>query len=121
MGGGFILRLAVAWGINALALWVANALWASVEIHGAAAESSTLARHGADLRQQWVTGQRSLAVIQAENRRLETAYDRLGPATRRAQQQLVAAIHRTRRMRASVGQGAVRVRYLRRRASGTGG
>jgi hypothetical protein len=91
------------------------------EIHGAAAESSTLARHGADLRQQWVTGQRSLAVIQAENRRLETAYDRLGPATRRAQQQLVAAIHRTRRMRASVGQGAVRVRYLRRRASGTGG
>ena len=37
MGGGFILRHAVAWGINALALWVANALWASVEIHGAAA------------------------------------------------------------------------------------
>jgi putative membrane protein len=30
-------RLLVAWGINALALWVANGLFGGVEIHGAAA------------------------------------------------------------------------------------
>ena len=30
-------RLAVAWGINALALWVANGLFAGVRIHGWAA------------------------------------------------------------------------------------
>src|SRR5262249_15581883 len=34
---GFIPRLAVAWGVNALALWIANALWDSVSIHGWAA------------------------------------------------------------------------------------
>jgi putative membrane protein len=33
----FLLRLAVAWGINAAALWVADALWDSVTINGAAA------------------------------------------------------------------------------------
>jgi putative membrane protein len=31
---GFVARLAVAWGINALALWVADALWSSVTING---------------------------------------------------------------------------------------
>jgi putative membrane protein len=30
-------RLAIAWGINALALWVADALWDGVRIHGWAA------------------------------------------------------------------------------------
>jgi putative membrane protein len=30
----FLLRLAVAWGINALALWIADALWGSVTING---------------------------------------------------------------------------------------
>jgi putative membrane protein len=30
----FALRLAVAWAINAAALWVANALWDGVHIHG---------------------------------------------------------------------------------------
>jgi putative membrane protein len=30
-----VLRLVVAWGINALALWVANALFGGVDIHGA--------------------------------------------------------------------------------------
>jgi putative membrane protein len=30
-----MLRLAVAWGINALALWVANGLFDGVSIHGA--------------------------------------------------------------------------------------
>ena len=30
----FLLRLAVAWGINALALWIADALWSSVTING---------------------------------------------------------------------------------------
>jgi putative membrane protein len=30
-----VLRLLVAWGINALALWVANALFGGVLIHGA--------------------------------------------------------------------------------------
>ena len=30
-----VLRLLVAWGINALALWVANALFGGVRIHGA--------------------------------------------------------------------------------------
>ena len=34
---GFVLRLAVAWGVNALALWVADALWSSVTINGTAA------------------------------------------------------------------------------------
>ena len=33
----FAIRLAVAWGINLLALWAANALWGSVDIHGWAA------------------------------------------------------------------------------------
>jgi putative membrane protein len=33
----WLVRLAVAWGINAVALWVANALWGSVRIHGWAA------------------------------------------------------------------------------------
>jgi putative membrane protein len=33
----FLLRLAVAWGINAAALWVADALWDGVAIKGAAA------------------------------------------------------------------------------------
>jgi putative membrane protein len=32
---GRVLRLLVAWGINALALWVANALFGGVHIHGA--------------------------------------------------------------------------------------
>jgi putative membrane protein len=30
----FALRLVVAWAINAAALWVANALWDGVHIHG---------------------------------------------------------------------------------------
>jgi len=30
----FAARLVIAWGINLLALWVANALWGSVSIHG---------------------------------------------------------------------------------------
>jgi len=34
---GFLLRLAVAWAINAAALWVADALWGSVTIEGASA------------------------------------------------------------------------------------
>ena len=33
----FVPRLAVAWAINAAALWVANALWDGVTIHGWAA------------------------------------------------------------------------------------
>ena len=33
----FLLRLGVAWAINAAALWVANALWDGVWIHGWAA------------------------------------------------------------------------------------
>jgi putative membrane protein len=33
----FLLRLAVAWAINAAALWVADALWDGVRIKGAAA------------------------------------------------------------------------------------
>jgi len=33
----FAARLAVAWAINALALWVANGLFGGVRIHGAAA------------------------------------------------------------------------------------
>ena len=33
----FLTRLAVAWAINAAGLWVANALWDSVRIHGWAA------------------------------------------------------------------------------------
>ena len=34
---GLLARLAVAWAINAAALWVANALWDGVSIHGWAA------------------------------------------------------------------------------------
>jgi len=30
----FLFRLVVAWGINALALWLADALWGSVTING---------------------------------------------------------------------------------------
>jgi putative membrane protein len=33
----FAARLAVAWGINLAALWVADALWDGVQIHGTAA------------------------------------------------------------------------------------
>src|SRR5438874_13019975 len=33
----YVLRLAIAWAINAAALWVANALWDGVQIHGWAA------------------------------------------------------------------------------------
>src|SRR5256884_4726331 len=33
----YVLRLAIAWAINAAALWVANALWDGVRIHGWAA------------------------------------------------------------------------------------
>ena len=33
----WLIRLAVAWGINAAALWAADALWGSVRIHGWAA------------------------------------------------------------------------------------
>jgi putative membrane protein len=34
---GLLARLIVAWGINAAALWVADALWSSVTINGWAA------------------------------------------------------------------------------------
>jgi len=34
---GLVARLAIAWAINAAALWVANALWDGVSIHGWAA------------------------------------------------------------------------------------
>jgi putative membrane protein len=34
---GFLIRLVIAWGINLAALWVANALWDGVSIHGWAA------------------------------------------------------------------------------------
>jgi putative membrane protein len=30
----WLVRLAVAWGINAAALWAADAVWGSVRIHG---------------------------------------------------------------------------------------
>ena len=33
----FLPKLAIAWGINAAALWAADALWGSVRIHGWAA------------------------------------------------------------------------------------
>ncbi len=33
----FLLRLVIAWAINAAALWVADALWDGVRIDGAAA------------------------------------------------------------------------------------
>lgn len=33
----FVARVAIAWAINLLALWVANALWDGVSIHGWAA------------------------------------------------------------------------------------
>ena len=33
----FLVRLAIAWGVNAAALWAANALWDGVSIHGWAA------------------------------------------------------------------------------------
>jgi putative membrane protein len=33
----FAARLAIAWAVNLLALWLANALWDSVSIHGWAA------------------------------------------------------------------------------------
>ena len=33
----FAIRLALAWAVNAAALWVANSLWDSVRIHGWAA------------------------------------------------------------------------------------
>ena len=33
----FVARLVIAWAVNLLALWVANALWDSVSIHGWAA------------------------------------------------------------------------------------
>jgi putative membrane protein len=33
----FLVRLAIAWGINAAALWAADALWGSVTINGWAA------------------------------------------------------------------------------------
>jgi putative membrane protein len=33
----FAIRLALSWAVNAAALWVANALWDSVRIHGWAA------------------------------------------------------------------------------------
>jgi putative membrane protein len=33
----FVVRLAVAWAVNAGALWIANALWDGVDIHGWAA------------------------------------------------------------------------------------
>ena len=33
----WLMRLATAWATNAAALWVANALWGSVRIHGWAA------------------------------------------------------------------------------------
>jgi putative membrane protein len=34
---GLLIRLAIAWAINAAALWVADALWDGVTINGAAA------------------------------------------------------------------------------------
>src|SRR5215210_1442454 len=34
---GFLVRLAIAWAINAAALWVADALWDGVRIEGATA------------------------------------------------------------------------------------
>ena len=34
---GIVIRLLIAWAINAAALWVANALWDGVSIHGWAA------------------------------------------------------------------------------------
>ena len=33
----FVIRVAVAWAVNAAALWAANALWDGVRIHGCAA------------------------------------------------------------------------------------
>jgi putative membrane protein len=33
----FVIRVAIAWAINLAALWVANALWDGVRIHGWAA------------------------------------------------------------------------------------
>jgi len=33
----FAARLAIAWAVNLLALWIADALWGSVSIHGWAA------------------------------------------------------------------------------------
>jgi putative membrane protein len=33
----FVIRLAIAWAVNAAALWAANALWDGVRIHGWAA------------------------------------------------------------------------------------
>jgi putative membrane protein len=33
----FVARLLIAWGVNLLALWIANALWDGVSIHGWAA------------------------------------------------------------------------------------
>ena len=33
----FVIRVAIAWAINAAALWAANALWDGVRIHGWAA------------------------------------------------------------------------------------
>jgi putative membrane protein len=33
----FVARLVIAWAVNLLALWIANALWDSVSIHGWAA------------------------------------------------------------------------------------
>jgi putative membrane protein len=33
----FVARLVIAWAINLLALWIANALWDGVSIHGWAA------------------------------------------------------------------------------------
>jgi putative membrane protein len=33
----FVARLVIAWAVNLLALWLANALWDSVSIHGWAA------------------------------------------------------------------------------------
>jgi putative membrane protein len=33
----FVVRLLFAWGVNALALWIANGLFSGVDIHGTAA------------------------------------------------------------------------------------
>jgi putative membrane protein len=33
----FVIRVAIAWGVNLAALWAANALWDGVRIHGGAA------------------------------------------------------------------------------------
>jgi putative membrane protein len=33
----FVIRVAIAWAVNAAALWAANALWDGVRIHGWAA------------------------------------------------------------------------------------